>query len=206
MTQLIVALDDNRALKAIPDLVEAGVRFFKIDPWSMLDPSVHDCVLAYTKGCDLFLDLKVYQPRDTTARIAERAFKIARFLTVFADHTLLEAASAARTRADQAVLAVGPMTDGTGSMCDVSYTMSACQGVVCPPQHIEPIRATGRAPGAIFVCPGIRPMGSGNDGHRFATWPSAAKMMGADYIVVGRPIYQAADPVRVAVNIMKELA
>jgi orotidine-5'-phosphate decarboxylase len=206
MTQLIVALDDNRAINAVPRLIRAGVRFFKLDPWALLDMSTYGLVLGLAANCDLFLDLKVYQPRETTTRIAERAFRVARFLTVFADPALLAAASAERTRADQAVLAVGPMTDGTGSMRDVGYALNKCQGVVCGPRHVEPIRLTGRADNTIFVCPGIRPSGTEWNEHKFTTLPSAAKLMGADYVVVGRPIYAASDPAAVATAIMEEIA
>jgi orotidine-5'-phosphate decarboxylase len=60
---------------------------------------------------------------------------------------------------------------------------------------------------ALIVTPGIRPAGSarGDDQRRVVT-PTLAFRSGADYIVVGRPIRDAADPYRAASAIQEEIA
>ena len=78
-------------------------------------------------------------------------------------------------------------------------------GVVCSPKEITLLRdACG--PDFRLVVPGIRPVWSStNDQKRFAT-PADAVAMGADYLVIGRPITNANDPVAAATRICKELA
>ena len=65
MTQLIVALDDPRALNELNEIIEAGARWFKVDPWLLLDWDTSSTALATIDdaGCSLFLDIKLYQPR-----------------------------------------------------------------------------------------------------------------------------------------------
>ena len=82
---------------------------------------------------------------------------------------------------------------------------SGADGLVCSAEEIAPLRdALGSAP--VLVVPGIRPAGSdANDQKRIMT-PRQAAQAGADWIVVGRPITQAADPAEAARAIQAELA
>jgi len=64
-------------------------------------------------------------------------------------------------------------------------------------------RACG--PSFLVVCPGIRPAGARADDQARAVTPRLAREAGADYIVVGRPIFQAEDPVQAAQRIVREL-
>ncbi len=77
-------------------------------------------------------------------------------------------------------------------------------GVVASPLEIEPIR---KACGDKFliVTPGIRPTWSDVGDQRRFTTPSEAISMGADYIVVGRPIIKAGDPLEAAERILDEM-
>ena len=76
-------------------------------------------------------------------------------------------------------------------------------GVVASPREIAPIRqACGR--NFVIVTPGVRPADAAlNDQHRVMT-PGEAVRAGADYLVVGRPIQAAADPVEAARRIAAE--
>lgn len=207
MTDLIVALDDPRALAKLPEMIEVGARWFKIDPWLLLDTSSRALATIDDAGASLFLDLKLYQPATTVARTARRAWEMgARLLTVFADSGMLEAASAARVRDDQKVIAVGPLTDGTGSARDLSHQLALCGGVVCRPDAIEHYRRVlpSRVK-PVFVCPGVRTQKAwAAGGHGAIFSPSEAARLGATYVVVGRPIY--ADPARAVEAILWELA
>jgi len=66
-------------------------------------------------------------------------------------------------------------------------------GVVCSPQELATLRKTFPS-GFCLVTPGIRPQGSEvGDQVRIST-PATAFAAGADYLVIGRPVTQAADP------------
>ena len=79
------------------------------------------------------------------------------------------------------------------------------RGFVCSPKEVASLRAlTG--PEGVLVIPGIRPAGAAvGDQKRIAT-PAEALRLGASYLVVGRPITQAADPAEAADAILQEMA
>ena len=77
-------------------------------------------------------------------------------------------------------------------------------GVVSSPEELEDLRQTFPK-NFLLVVPGIRPMGvASNEQHRFLT-PGEAIRRGADFIVVGRPILAADDPLEATRNILKEI-
>ncbi|GAA0055356.1 UNVERIFIED_CONTAM: orotidine-5'-phosphate decarboxylase [Streptococcus canis] len=67
-------------------------------------------------------------------------------------------------------------------------------GVVCSAQEVEAIKAV-TPPGFVCLSPGIRPKGSAVGDQKRVMTPAQARTIGSDYIVVGRPITQAEDPV-----------
>ncbi len=77
-------------------------------------------------------------------------------------------------------------------------------GVVASPQEVAPIRiACGRR--FVIVSPGVRPQrGKRNDQRRVMT-PEEAIRAGVDYIVVGRPIMEAKDPLSAVREIISEM-
>ncbi len=77
-------------------------------------------------------------------------------------------------------------------------------GVVCSPQEIAAIRAAC-GPEFKIVTPGIRPAWSESNDQKRITTPRQAIELGADYIVIGRPITAAADKVSAAQKIIEEL-
>ncbi len=81
---------------------------------------------------------------------------------------------------------------------------AGADGLVCSPHEVAPIRAAlGNAP--LLVVPGVRPPGSAaGDQARIAT-PREAVAAGADWIVLGRPLTQAADPAAAARAIAADL-
>lgn len=81
---------------------------------------------------------------------------------------------------------------------------SGISGVVCSPQEITAIRqACG--PDFKIVTPGIRPAWSEKNDQKRITTPRQALDMGADYMVIGRPITKAQSPVEAAQRIIEEL-
>ncbi len=82
---------------------------------------------------------------------------------------------------------------------------AGADGLVCSPHEVAPIRAALGA-GPMLVVPGVRPAGSAvGDQARVAT-PREAVGHGADWIVLGRPLTQAADPAAAARAIAADLA
>jgi orotidine-5'-phosphate decarboxylase len=80
---------------------------------------------------------------------------------------------------------------------------AGCDGVVASGQEIKVCRTA--FPETIIVSPGIRPVGSSTDDHKRFTTPSEAIRLGADYLVVGRPILKSPDPRRSANEIITEI-
>ena len=80
----------------------------------------------------------------------------------------------------------------------------ALDGVVCSAQEISLIRAVC-APGFRLVTPGIRPAGSGYGDQRRVMTPGEALKAGSDYLVVGRPITAASDPLAALSAIEEEI-
>jgi len=81
---------------------------------------------------------------------------------------------------------------------------SGLDGVVASPKEIAAIRrACG--PDFVILTPGIRPEGADRGDQKRIMTPRQAIEAGADYIVVGRPILQAADPLAVVRSILQEI-
>jgi orotidine-5'-phosphate decarboxylase len=82
---------------------------------------------------------------------------------------------------------------------------SGCDGVVCSPHEIRVVRAAC-GPGFVIVTPGIRfGPGKDKDDQARTLTPAEAAQAGADYIVVGRPIYDAPDPLAAIAEIRAQL-
>lgn len=77
-------------------------------------------------------------------------------------------------------------------------------GVVCSAREATAVRAE-LGPGFVLVTPGVRPAGSAADDQRRVMTPRAARDAGADYLVIGRPITAAPDPLAALDAIEREL-
>lgn len=76
-------------------------------------------------------------------------------------------------------------------------------GLVCSGHEVASLRAAW--PGALLVVPGIRPTGAAPGDQRRTLTPAEACSRGASLLVVGRPIWRAADPVAALAEILEEL-
>lgn len=202
MTELIVAVDAEPCLETramISALAAADVRWFKVGVPMLLGGYEGQKTIDFVRVCEaeLMLDLKLYDTRDTVLRAIEAAVQMgAGMVTVHADsaiHTVDER----RTK----ILAVRPLTDGTAAH-RAGPAVATVDGIVCSVAHAKFMR---RKTDKLLVCPGIRPSGAERHNHESPATPAAARDAGADFIVVGRPIYQATDPVAAALAIKKEL-
>jgi len=172
-------------------------------------------------GKKLFLDLKLLDIPETVARaVRSLRERRAQFVTVHYEGRVLEAA--VREKGELGILAVTLLTSiGPEDLRDLGFAPDVapadlvvararraleigCDGVVASPLEAARIRAAV-GPKLAIVTPGIRPAEVRDDQRRVAT-PQAAFEAGADYIVVGRPIRDAADPRGMALGIQETIA
>jgi len=175
----------------------------------------------------LFLDLKFHDIPSTVAAAVAASLALAPFLVtvhVAGGPAMLRAAAEAAAKAgtsrpyvigvtvltslDDADLAaigmLGPTADRAVALARLA---KACglDGVVCSAHEITAIRAAC-GPDILLVVPGIRPAGTASGDQKRVMTPAAALGLGADYLVIGRPITAAADPVMALDGICAEFA
>ena len=99
-----------------------------------------------------------------------------------------------------------------GSVAEIARERAAralaagADGVIASPHEIAAIRALPEAAGRLIVTPGVRPTGSPAGDQKRIMTPAEAIRAGADHLVVGRPVWQAADPAAAARAIAAEIA
>jgi orotidine-5'-phosphate decarboxylase len=225
---LILVLDapSPRDIAPVLRLLGGKVRWAKIG-LEMFTACGPDCVREVAgMGFDVFLDLKLHDIPNTVARAVESAARLpVKMLTL---HTaggreMMRRAVKAQEQSAPQLLLLGVTVLTSLGENDLRETGVAAGpeaqvvrlarlavgcglgGLVCSPLEIAPLRA--QLPPAIkLVTPGIRPAGAGagDDQTRVMT-PAEAARAGANFIVVGRPIFKATDPVAAAHAILAEL-
>ena len=230
--KLIVALDVDTPDKALALVKElrgfAGM--FKIGSqlFTTAGPQiVHDILALDSK---VFLDLKFHDIPHQVAGAARAAAELG--VSLFTIHAsggseMMQRAVDAvaevksRTGVQSAVLAISVLTSIDAKILaqiGVSSTPSdsvlrlvklaesaGVDGVVASPQEIESIRGVTQNPQFLVVTPGIRPAHNESEDQKRIATPAAAIFAGASYLVVGRPITGAADPVAAAQQIVAEM-
>ena len=225
--RLIVALDVPNVVQGLDLAARLGdaVSFYKIG-LGMLTGGGFALAneLKQEHGKRIFLDMKLF---DIGATIEAAVRGIAQydldFLTVHGDPQVVRAACEGKRGKDLKILAVTVLTSldradldanliKPGDIHDITLERAAkaleagADGVIASPQEAAMIRALPQAAGRLIVTPGVRPAGAAcGDQKRIAT-PAKAISDGANHIVVGRPIWQAADPAAAARAIVAELA
>ncbi|MFZ5755193.1 MAG: orotidine-5'-phosphate decarboxylase [Bacillota bacterium] len=229
--RLIVALDFptwGEAEKLVNQVPE--VMFYKVGLELYLASRGEAVVKLREMGKEVFLDLKFHDIPNTVAQASRQA--VAQGATIFDVHAaggremLSKAAQAVQEQAEflqvrkPLLLAITVLTSMDEEdlkdigLPDLRRTVrawaklaqeSGLDGVVASPQEISLIReACG--PDFKILCPGVRPSwAEAGDQKRILT-PRKAIELGADYIVVGRPITQAQDPRLAALRIIEELS
>jgi orotidine-5'-phosphate decarboxylase len=172
------------------------------------------------RGFNVFLDLKFHDIPNTVAQACAAATRLGVWMLnvhaaggramLTAARRTVDSVAAERGAKPPLLIAVTVLTsladgdlreqgltDGTALQAVKLARMSAdcgLDGVVCSAAEAPAMRAAFR-PSFRLVTPGIRPAGSARDDQARIVTPEAALAGGADYLVVGRPITQAADPV-----------
>lgn len=223
--RLIFALDvpDAEQARALVEQLGEAVSFYKIGLELMMAGGYFeliDWLLARDK--QVFTDLKFFDVPATVGRaVARLASRGVSFATVHGNQGIMEAAAAAK--GDQLkILAVTVLTsldrgdlDDLGFQCDVGQLVlsrarraleAGCDGVIASGLELPAMRkAIDRR--LLVVTPGIRPVENrpADDQKRVVTVEQAFRD-GADHIVVGRPIRDAADPRAAAEAIQASIA
>jgi len=108
------------------------------------------------------------------------------------------------SEADMAPMGIsGSVADQVKRLADLAQA-SGVDGLVCSPHEVAMLRAHLGA-GMALVVPGIRPKGSAADDQARTLTPAEALKVGADHLVIGRPITAAADPAAAARAILNSL-
>jgi orotidine-5'-phosphate decarboxylase len=224
--RLIAALDvQSRAeadalverLRGEPSWVKIGLELFCAE-----GPAIVRDYAA--RGLAVMLDLKLHDIPETVSRSTRTVAKLgAGLLTVHAGggKAMLAAAVAATRETGTKVLAVtvltslddddlaqiganGPVGELVRRRAELAIA-AGCDGVVASPHEVAAIRAIA-PPGFVIVTPGVRPAGAAAGDQKRVMTPAQARTAGADLVVVGRPLRDAAEPWTVARQIIRELA
>jgi orotidine-5'-phosphate decarboxylase len=173
-------------------------------------------------GKKVFIDVKLHDIGNTVARGVESLSSLgATFLSVHAYPQTMQAAVEARGDSGPKILAVTVLTSyNEADVQEAGYRHTIADlvairarqakalgvdGIVCSPEEVAALRAIVGDQMSL-VTPGIRPAGSASGDQKRIMTPSRAIAAGADYLVVGRPVMEAADPKAAAESIQDEIA
>jgi orotidine-5'-phosphate decarboxylase len=220
---LIIALDFDsaRGADALVDALGNTARFYKVG-MELFTAAGPDYIRSLTaRGKRVFLDMKFYDIGETVKRAVSAAAKTgAAFLTVHAVGQVMRAAIEGRGDTPLKLLAVTVLTSfddsdvrDMGHHCAASELVArrvvqarqiGIDGIVASPLEARAIRELA-GPGAILVTPGVRSRGAEQGDQKRVATPAEAIRDGADYMVIGRQVTRAADPVAALGAVREEL-
>jgi orotidine-5'-phosphate decarboxylase len=222
--RLIVALDlpSLDAAETMVTRLGDSVTFYKVGYQLAFAGGLPLVRKLADQGKKVFLDLKLHDIGNTVARGVESIVKLGpTFLTVHAYPQTMKAAVEARANSGLKILAVTVLTSyddddlhAAGYRFGVSDLVEAraqqaqalgIDGLVCSPEEAAAVRKTvGHQ--MRLVTPGVRPAGSASGDQKRIMTPARAVAAGADHLVIGRPIVEAADPRAVVEAVLAEIA
>jgi orotidine-5'-phosphate decarboxylase len=177
------------------------------------------------QGFDVFLDLKFHDIPNTVAKACQAAAKLGVWMVnvhALGGPRMLEAASEALTKESHQPLLIavtiltsmGPaeleaigLNSDTKSHVQRLATLAknaGLNGVVCSPQETQLLRESIGSDFSL-VTPGIRPVGADVGDQTRITTPADAVKNGSDFLVIGRPITQAPDPMAALTDIESQI-
>ena len=231
--RLVLALDvDNfESAEKLVEKLNNYVGVFKVGSQLFTAEGTKVIKIINKKGGKVFLDLKFHDIPNTVARAAEVATKLGVY--IFDVHTsggyeMMKAAAEASKKISLVLGARKPLILGVTLLTSINQEIlereigvkkkleeqvvhlaklakaAGLDGVVASSWEIKEIR---KACGEDFVIltPGIRPAGKSFDDQKRVMTPREAIKLGADFLVIGRPIRNAANPEEAAKKILKEM-
>ena len=224
--KIIVALDVESCDEALSliECLDGHANFFKIGLGLIGKGGLKLASELKKRGLYVFLDLKLFDISNTIEN-AVRGLCATEFdfLTVQGDPQIVKAAIKGRGSSNTKILAVTFLTSLNREDLDQNLIkpgeiqtlvssraekaiLAGADGVIASPKELPFIRKNPHCVTKIIVTPGIRPTESAiNDQKRVAT-PSDALKLGASYLVIGRPICQAKDPLTAYKKIKTEVS
>lgn len=227
-SKIVIALDFDNQDKVMAFVAQLDPQHCRLKVGKELFTSYGPQLVSQlqTLGFEIFLDLKFHDIPNTVAKAVTAAAELGVWMVNVhcsgGKEMMRAAAEALKPYGDKAPLLIGvtvltSMKEEELATIGVSNTseqqvmklaqlakMAGLDGVVCSAQEASMLKsALGDA--FILVTPGIRPQGStADDQHRIMT-PEQAVAAGADYLVIGRPITQSADPIATLAMINQSL-
>jgi orotidine-5'-phosphate decarboxylase len=226
-TELILALDceDRKSALDLIKPLQGHLKWVKIGLQMFTAyglPFVHE---VKSMGYNVFLDLKLHDIPNTVAKaILSLSSASIDLLTIHASGGSEMCAYAVKARDESnpnlKLLAVTvltsmnqqqmealnvnkPVQDHVLDLAKISVDANV-DGIVSSTHELKLLRETlGNDP--LIVTPGIRPKGADLNEQKRVMTPSDAKELGADYIVVGRPIYKSEDPLESVKSILEDI-
>jgi orotidine-5'-phosphate decarboxylase len=222
--RVIVALDvpSIRDAEMLVDQLDDSITFYKIGMELAYIGGIPLGERLIRAGKKVFFDLKLHDIPNTVERAtAQIAGTGATFMTVHAYPQTLAAAALGAKGSTLGILGVSVLTSmSEDDAARAGYGMGIADlvrrrarqaqenhaaGLVCSSLEIASVRETvGQA--LKIVTPGVRPAGSATGDQKRVMTPGDAIRAGADHLVVGRPITQAANPVAAAQAVVAEVA
>ena len=231
--RLIVALDvetTDRALELF-DALRDVVGMFKVGMQLFTAAGLSIVREIINAGGRVFLDLKYHDIPNTVAAAGVEAARLG--ISIFNVHTfggtemMRRTADAVSEVAEREGL-VRPKVIGVTLLTSVNQEVlteigvtgspeqrvpalarlaaaGGLDGVVASPLEVVSVRAAIAKKGFLVVTPGVRPSGAAPHDQKRLTTPAEAIHAGADYVVIGRPVLEADDPVAAANSIVKEI-
>ena len=225
--KIIIALDFAAAAPALAladrlDPAECRLKVGK-ELFTAAGPAVLEKLMQ--RGFEIFLDLKFHDIPNTTAQACKAAAELGVWMVnvhALGGRKMMQAAADAIANTSQhpKLIAVTMLTSmAQDDLADLGIVDTPAQmvlrlatlardcgldGVVCSAQEATLLRANlGKA--FCLVTPGIRPLQASLDDQSRVMTPQAALLAGSSYLVIGRPITQAADPLQALRNINIEI-
>ncbi|MEO0397976.1 MAG: orotidine-5'-phosphate decarboxylase [Pseudomonadota bacterium] len=223
--RLIVALDVPSAAEAeqLIEKIGSAAGFYKIGYQLAPVGGFKLAEALSANGKKVFLDLKYHDIGATVEKGVKSVRQVgADLLTVHAERDVVKAAVEGRGDDPRLkIMAVTVLTSlGQADIEAAGFSMKledlvikraelaaecGADGVIASAHEAARIRER-LGDQLLIVTPGVRPSGASVDDQKRVVTPAAARAAGADAVVVGRPITQAADPASVAAAIAAELS
>lgn len=221
--RLIVALDlpSVSDARAMVETLGDAVSFYKIGMELTYGGGLSLARELTDQGKKVFLDLKLHDIPNTVTRATAQVAELgASLLTIHAYPQTMRAARAALQGSPLRLLAVTVMTSyDDADLKEAGFAIGVKElvrrraeqardigidGLVSSAEEAQDLRALV-GPQMLLVTPGIRPAGSATADQKRIMTPAKAIATGADHLVIGRPVTQAADPRAAAIAIVGEI-
>lgn len=220
-------MDTPAEARGLVESIGDAVSFYKVGLQLFVGPGMRFVEELVDAGKKVFLDLKIDDtPRTVSAAVRRAAIDGVEFFTLqgnrdtaiaaiegrgsrttpkFLQITFLSSWDTADLKAHVGLPESADITIDRAVLNRTRMTLGAgCDGVIASGQSVAEIRQRfGKD--VLIVTPGIRPGGASTDDHKRSLTPREAILAGSDYLVVGRPVRNAADPGRTARSVVAEI-